>query len=60
MRAIAVQMLFVHLCCMSCVGHDREPFKTAEPMPFGVWTHVDPRNHVLDVGHMWAPPGEYD
>ena len=26
------------------------PGKTAEPveMPFGLWTHVGPRNHVFD------------
>ena len=27
-------------------------------MPFGVWTWVCPRNHVLD-GCTLAPPGEY-
>ena len=28
------------------------PAKTAEPieMPFGLWTQVGPRNHVLDEG----------
>jgi len=33
------------------VCHDREPSrKTAEPieMPFGLWSRVGPRNHVLD------------
>jgi len=29
--------------------------KTAEPieMPFGTWTRVDPRKHVLDRGARW-------
>jgi len=25
------------------------PIKTAAPMPFGLWTPVDPRKDVLDV-----------
>jgi len=30
--------------------------KTAEPieLPFETWTLVDPRNHVLDGGHIGA------
>jgi len=35
------------------VCHTSEPCKkTAEPieMPFGLWTRVGPRNHVLDGG----------
>jgi len=34
------------------VGHSREPCRTAEPieMPFGLWTLVGPRNHVLGWG----------
>ena len=32
------------------------PAKTAEPieMPFGLWTRVGPRNHVLDGVHIGA------
>jgi len=34
------------------VCHDREPAKTAEPIevPFGLWSRVGPRKHVLDWG----------
>jgi len=30
--------------------------KTAEPieMPFGMWTRVGPRKHILDVGAHWS------
>jgi len=28
-------------------------------MPFGLWTRMGPRRHVLD-GVTWAPPAEYD
>jgi len=37
------------------------PAKTAEPIetPFGVWTRVGPRKHVLDGGTL-TQPGEYD
>ena len=40
------------------VAHNRELRKTAEPieMPFGVWTRVGPRNHVLSGGP--DPPKE--
>jgi len=43
--------------CVS-VAHNRELRKTAEPieMPFGVWTRVGPRNHVLSGGP--DPPKE--
>jgi len=36
--------------------------KTAEwmEMPFGLWTRVYPKKHVLDGGVTLAPPGEYD
>jgi len=36
--------------------------KTAETidMPFGLWTWVRPRNHVLDGVCTLAPPDEYD
>jgi len=32
------------------VWNDRVPCKTVESieMPFGLWTHVDPRNYALD------------
>ena len=42
------------------VGHDCQPAKMAEliKMPFGMWTRVGPRNHVL--GGVQAPPGKYD
>ena len=32
--------------------HDRKPCKTVEPieMPFGLWTVMNLRNHVLDGG----------
>ena len=35
--------------------------KTSEPieMPFGLWTQVGRRKHVLHGGRL-APPGEYD
>jgi len=38
------------------------PAKTAEPieMPFGLWTRVGPRKHVLDGSCTLTPPGEYD
>jgi len=40
------------------VCHDRKPCRTGEPfqMPFGLWTVVGARNHVLDGcpdPHMW-------
>ena len=43
--------------CLSVV-HDCEPCKMAElvVVPFGVWTRVDPRNHVL--GGAPDPPRE--
>ena len=40
------------ICSIVClsVGHIDEPCKMAEPieLPFGLWTRVGPRNHVLD------------
>ena len=40
------------------VCHDHDAAKTAEPieMPFGLWTGVGQRHHVLDEGP--DPPGE--
>ena len=37
------------------VGHDHEPCKTAQPidMPFGLWTRVRQRKHVLGGGARW-------
>jgi len=37
------------------VCHDCEPCRTAEPieMPFGMWTWVGPRKHILDRGAHW-------
>jgi len=29
-------------------------------MPFGIWTRVGPKKHVLDGGCTLAQPGEYD
>jgi len=36
--------------------------KTAKPveMPFGIWTWMGPRKHVLDGGCILAQSGEYD
>ena len=45
--------------CVICLSVGRSvchtvvsPAKNAEPieMPFGLWTRMDPRNHVLDGG----------
>ena len=40
--------------CALSVCHDHEPCKTAEPieMPFGMWTQMGPRKHVLDEVHI--------
>jgi len=50
------------VCLSVCVGHDRKPGKTAEPieMPFGLLNRVGPGNHALDWGCAMAPSGEYD
>ena len=34
------------LCVYVSIGHNREPYKMAEPIKvlFGLWTHVGPRN----------------
>ena len=53
MRAIATDVagtIRPWSVCVSVTTVSRA--KTAEPieMPFGVWTHVSPRNQVLDVG----------
>jgi len=39
------------VCLCLCAGHKLELCKTAEPfeMPFGMYTHVDLGNHVLDM-----------
>jgi len=40
---------YVCLCVCLFIGHNVEPDKIAEPieMPVGMWTLVDPRNHIL-------------
>ena len=59
MRSIATDVAWsVHLCVslwVTTVSRTR----TAEPLevPFGTWTRVGPRNHVLDRGGK-SPPGE--
>ena len=37
------------MCLSVSVGHNREPYKTDEPieMPFELWTRVGPMNRVL-------------
>jgi len=38
------------LCVSVSIGHNREPYKMAEPIKllFGVWTQVGPRNREND------------
>jgi len=36
------------VCSIGLSDMTMSPAKTAEPMPFGMWTRVGPRNHVLD------------
>jgi len=50
MRLIVTDAAWYSLSIGLSACHDREPCKTAEPleMPFGLWTRVGPRNHVLD------------
>ena len=59
------------MCVCVCVGHNRGPTKTTEPieMPFGAaaWTGMRPQNHALGGGAgipwegalFWLSPGPY-
>jgi len=44
------------------VRHDREPCKRAEPieMPFGVWTRVSLRKHVLEGVQIPHAQGQFE
>jgi len=49
---LLLRIFFLSVCLSVCVGHTRDPCKTAEPieMPFGRQTRKRLRNHLLDVG----------
>ena len=60
MRPVATDVAW-SVCVCASVGHNREPYKTAEPieMPFGLWTWLSPKTHVLSGARMPHGKGQF-
>ena len=56
MRPIVTDRVALSVCLSVCLSVTiMSPAKTAEPIetPFGLWTRVGARNHVLDLSAHW-------